>query len=75
MAWENTAPISYRITLNLKNLAFCVSLINAYSFNTNSKSKKIVKTMISIYFKVRNCQVVLPLNVTKLSSEDSTGLG
>ena len=27
---------------------------------------------ISIHFKVRNCQVVLPINVTKLSSEDRT---
>ena len=49
--------------------------MNAYSFNTNSKSKKIAKTMISIHLKVRNCQVVLPINVNKLSSEDRTGLG
>ena len=51
--------------------------MNAYSFNTNSKSKKIDKTMISIHLKVRNCQVVLPINVNKLSSEDRkcTGLG
>ena len=50
-------------------------LLAVYSFNTNSKSKKIAKTTISIHFKVRNCQVVLPLNVTKHSSEDCTGLG
>ena len=43
--------------------------MNAYSFNTNSKSKKkIDKTMLSIHFKVRNCQGVLPINVTKLSA-------
>ena len=41
----------------------------------NSKSKKFAKTMISIHFKVGNCQVVLLINVTKLSSEDRTGLG
>ena len=49
--------------------------MNAYSFISNSKSMKIAKTMISIHFKVRNCQVVLPINVTKLSSEDRTSLG
>ena len=49
--------------------------MNAYSFNTNSKSKKIANTMISIHLKVRNCQVVLPININKLSSEDRTGLG
>ena len=52
------------------NLTFCVSRMNAYSFNTNSKSKKIAKTMIFIHFKVKNCQVVLPINATMLNSED-----
>ena len=47
--------------------------MNAYSFNTNSTSKTIAKTMLSIHFKVRNCQVVLPINVTKHSSENRTG--
>ena len=46
--------------------------MNAYSFNSTSKSKKIAKTMISIHFKVRNCQAVLPINVTEISSEDRT---
>ena len=46
---ENTAPISHRITLNLNAIAF---FCHAYSFNTNSTSKKIAKTMISIHSEI-----------------------
>ena len=46
-----------------RNSSFVLKHMNVYSYNTNSKSKKIAKTMISIHFKVQNCQVVLPIHV------------